>query len=165
VSAAQQSDDPTGLRALVLVDHEVLRAWNVLLYSDQVKVKLRALKHIDDVVIVNDLALHELGVHIEAILLLDLSLRQLLHAVVLGLAHKHLVGSGQSPVFGYYLNAVIILVQNGKTLCFRLVLPDLLGVRAHSGRDELLEEVVLMIAAAIRALGCWLLVLLHSGSE
>lgn len=40
VSAAEESDDSPGLWALVLVDHEVLGAWDVLFDAHLVKVKV-----------------------------------------------------------------------------------------------------------------------------
>jgi hypothetical protein len=74
VSAAEESGDSTCLLTLVLVDHEVLSARDMDLDSDLVQVKVGATIDIDDVVVVNDLSLYELGVNVEVELLFDLSL-------------------------------------------------------------------------------------------
>ena len=76
VSAAEESDDSSGLWALVLIDHEVLGAWDVLLDSHLVKVKVFSMGHLDELVISNLLAINELGVDIEVVLLLYLSLSE-----------------------------------------------------------------------------------------
>ena len=45
VSAAQESDDSSVLWGLVLIYHEVLGAWNVLLDAYLVEVKVRSLRN------------------------------------------------------------------------------------------------------------------------
>lgn len=85
VGAAEESDDPSGLWALVLIDDEVLGAWNVFFNSDLVKVEVFSMRDLDELVITNDLPIDELGVDIEVVLLFDLGLGQILRGLLLWL--------------------------------------------------------------------------------
>lgn len=83
VGAAEESDDPSSLWAFVLVDDEVLGAWNVFFYSDLMKVEIFPMRNLDELVITNDLPIDELGVDIEVVLLFDLGLGQILRGLLL----------------------------------------------------------------------------------
>ena len=83
MGAAEESDDSSGLWALVLIDDEVLGAWNVFFNSNLVKVEVFSMRDLDELVITNDLSIDELGIDIEVVLLSDLSLGQILRGLLL----------------------------------------------------------------------------------
>lgn len=78
MGAAEESDDSSGLWALVLIDDEVLGAWDVLLYSHLVKIKVLSMGNLNELVISNDLSIDELGIDIKVELLFDLGLGEVL---------------------------------------------------------------------------------------
>ena len=78
VGAAEESDDSSGLWALVLIDNKVLGAWDVLFDSNLVKIKVTSLGNLNDLVISDNLSIDQLGVDIKVVLLLDLSLGKIL---------------------------------------------------------------------------------------
>jgi hypothetical protein len=89
VGAAEESDDSPGLWALVLIDDEVLGAWDVLFDSNLVKIKVTSLRNLYDMVISDNLSIDKLGVDIKVILLLDLSLGKILGSGILSLLRNN----------------------------------------------------------------------------
>ena len=85
VGAAEKSDDSPGLWALVLIDDEVLGAWDVLFDSNLVKIKVISLENLNDLVISNNLSIDKLGVDIKVILLFNLSFGKILGSGLFGL--------------------------------------------------------------------------------
>jgi hypothetical protein len=74
VGAAQQPYDSSGLLAFVLIDHEVLGAWDVLLDANLVKIKVLSMLHSNGLVIWDNFSISELSIDIKVELLLDLGL-------------------------------------------------------------------------------------------
>jgi len=75
VGAAQQPYDSSGLWAFVLIDHEVLGAWNVLLDANFVKIKVLSILNSNGVIIWDKFSIGELSIDVKVKLLLDLGLR------------------------------------------------------------------------------------------
>jgi hypothetical protein len=75
VGAAQQPYDSSGLCAFVLIDHEVLGAWDVLLDTNLVKIKVLSMLNCNGVVVWDNFSIGELSIDVKVELLLDLGLR------------------------------------------------------------------------------------------
>lgn len=78
VSAAEESNDSSSLWAFVLIDDEVLSAWDVLLDSDLVEIEILSMGNGDCLIVKDDFPIDELSIDIEVELLLDLSLGKIL---------------------------------------------------------------------------------------
>lgn len=77
VGAAEQPYDFSGLWAFVLIDYEVLGAWDVLFDTNLVKIKVFAMLHRDDVVIWDfKVFIGELSIDVEVELFPNLGLGQ-----------------------------------------------------------------------------------------
>lgn len=75
--AAQQPYDFSTLWAFVLIDHEVLGAWDVLLDANFVKIKVFSILNRNGLVIKDNLYTGEMSIYIKVELLLDLGLGKL----------------------------------------------------------------------------------------
>ena len=84
VGAVEESDDSSVLWALVLVDHEVFGAWDVLLNGDLSQVEFFTSLNSDLVCFINDLAIKQVLIKVKTELILDLLFGEL--EVLLGFA-------------------------------------------------------------------------------
>lgn len=78
VSAAKESNDSSSLWAFVLVNDEILGAWDVLLDSDLVEIEILSMGYCNCLIVMDDLSIDELSINVEVELLLDLSFGKIL---------------------------------------------------------------------------------------